>query len=85
VGPDVHGLARINEVESHFLGILGLSSFLGRLRRWDLLSFFEHLLGFGKEGLHACREVKGLSKGEALLVAIIGDSEVGLQRKDSRR
>ena len=77
MGPDVHGLARINEVESHFLGILGLSSFLGRLRRWDLLSFFGHLLGFSEESLHASGEVEGLDEGEALL-AIVGDGEVGL-------
>ena len=66
------------EAEAHFLGVLSLSSFLGHLHHQDLLSFFGHLLGFDEAGLHACREVEGLGKGEALLLTIIGDDEVGL-------
>ena len=78
MGPDLHGPGWIDEVEAYFLGVLGLSSFLGHLRRWDLLSFFEHLLGFDEAGLHACEEVKGHSEGEVLLLAIVGSGEVGL-------
>ena len=51
----------------------------------DGVEVFGHLLGFDDVGLHACEEVEGLGKGEALLLAIIGDDEVGLQRKDSSR
>ena len=78
MGPDLHGPGWIDEAEAYFLGVLGLSSFLGHLRRWDLLSFFEHLLGFDEAGLHACREVNHLGEGEALPLASIGDYEVGL-------
>ena len=78
MGPDLHGLGRIGEAEAHFLGALGLSTFLRCLYHQDLLSFFGHLLGFGEAGLHVREEVKGLGKGEALLLAIVDDGEVGL-------
>jgi len=77
VGPDLHCLGQIGKAKAHFRGVLGLSCFLGRLHRWDLLSFFGHLLGFSEESLHASGEVEGLDEGEALL-AIVGDGEVGL-------
>ena len=78
MGPDLHGLGQIGEPEAHFLGVLSLSSFLGHLHHQDLLSFFGHLLGFGEAGLHVREEVKGLGKGEALLLAIVDDGDVGL-------
>ena len=83
MGPDLHGLGQIGEAKAYFLGFGGLGGFSRHLHRRDLLVFFGHLLGFGEVGFHACREIKGFGKGEALLLAVISDSEVGLQGEDS--
>ena len=78
MGPDLHGLGQIGEAKAHFLCVLGLGGFPGCLQHQDFLVFLGHLHGLDEAGLHACGEVEGLSKGEALLLAIIGDDEVGL-------
>ena len=70
MGPDLHGLGRIGEAEAHFLGALGLSTFLRCLYHQDLLSFFGHLLGFGKASFHARGEIEGFGEGEALLLVV---------------
>ena len=82
MGPDLHSLGRIDEAVAYFLGFGGLGGFSRHLHRWDLLVFFEHLLGFGEAGFHACGEVKGFGEGKALLLTIIGNNEVGLQGED---
>ena len=78
MGPDLHGLGQIGEAEAHFLCFLGLGGLPRCLHRLDLLVFFGHLLGFGEASFHAHGEVEGFGEGEALLLTIISDSEVGL-------
>ena len=82
MGPDLHGFGQVGEAKAYFLSFGGLGGFSRHLHCRYLLGFFGHLLGFGEAGFHACGEVEGFGKSKALLIAIIGDSEVGLQGED---